>query len=132
MKLKTWIAIGVTSLALGVGAAYAVQQGAQAPADDHTTKDDESGSKPARDPHVWEVRLQPDVPEGYEGRPGAHRTPMRQDLTRVRLERLEDGRHALRLEGEGETTAGLESLDRAPGWTTRCGSSRSPTPTATA
>jgi hypothetical protein len=110
------IATGTLILAVGAGVAYAVQR----PSDPSPQGEDRAEAPVSPEDgarNVWEVPLQPDKPDGYDGRPGAHRTPLRQDLTTVRLERLDDGRHAVRLRGEtaGDTPSpGLDAIDLRP------------------
>lgn len=47
----------------------------------------------------WTVPVRPEEPGGYAANPSTLRLPLRQDLTSLRLERLENGRFTLGLQG---------------------------------
>jgi hypothetical protein len=59
---------------------------------------------------TWTVPLEPEEPGGYAANPATLKTPLRQDLTSVKLERLENGRHALTLQG-GPAPLALADVD---------------------
>lgn len=60
-----------------------------------------------------ELEVKPDVPSGYPGRVGRFETPLRQDLTRLRLTRLGGGRYALAFAPGAEAPA-LADVDLRP------------------
>jgi hypothetical protein len=60
-----------------------------------------------------ELAVKPDVPSGYPGRVGRFETPLRQDLTLLRLTRLGGGRYALSFARGGEAPA-LAEVDLRP------------------
>jgi len=60
-----------------------------------------------------DLEVKPDVPSGYRGRIGRFETPLRQDLTLLRLTRLGGGRYALSFARGGEAPA-LADIDLRP------------------
>jgi hypothetical protein len=60
-----------------------------------------------------ELEIKPDIPTGYPGRVGRFATPLRQDLTLLRLTRLGGGRYALSFARGGEAPA-LAEVDLRP------------------
>jgi len=105
------VSLAVTSLLLLLPAGGQSRQGAAGPAGGAPAAPAPLDSAP---PAVaLDLEVKPDVPSGYPGRVGRFETPLRQDLTLLRLTRLGGGRYALSFARGGEAPA-LAEVDLRP------------------
>lgn len=85
MRWHWWFGTAIMLVA-GLGAVWLARSGERDQQQrKHSASREKVPEKPL--PDFWEIEVKPERPDGYRGRPGVMKLPLRQDVRKVRIER---------------------------------------------